>query len=202
MFRKLVRIPTNQTKYWFLVITGIPGYKWRTSSSKKKTRTDKLNPLESQNNTGISFAFFWLRMWRNIYHKKKEQSKEMKLNQPIILYMYGTNTLTARPAPRMKKHTRTLIWRILVKKIGLSKSECINALQVWSLPKSDQSLGSPLSCPLDDYNGVTRTKEPIQIWYDETVKIMLSLAVQGFKRLPKTNLFKIVVLFSSWLVLC
>ena len=25
---------------------------------KKKTRTDKLNPPESQNNTGISFAFF------------------------------------------------------------------------------------------------------------------------------------------------
>ena len=141
-------------------------------------------------------------MWRNICHINKwtKQRNEIK---PTNNFIHVRNQHIDCPASTQDEEThKDFNLKDSGKKIGLSKSECINALQVWSLPKSDQSLGSPLSCPLDDYNGVTRTKEPIQIWYDETVKIMLSLAVQGFKRLPKTNLFKIVVLFSSWLVLC
>ena len=69
------------------------GYYWNTRvqvedffKKKKKTRTDKLNPLESQNNTGISFAFFWLRMWRNIYHINKwtKQRNEIKPTNNFI----------------------------------------------------------------------------------------------------------------------
>lgn len=36
-----------------------------------------------------------------------------KLHLPITLYMYGTRTFTARPAPRIRKHTTTLICRLL-----------------------------------------------------------------------------------------
>ena len=118
--------PNNFIGFWLM---GIPGYKWKTSSTtKKKKQNWQTKPtwvtkffclLLAENVT--EYWFCHVRKWR-------KQRNEIKLTNNFI---HVRNQHIDCPASTQDEEThKDFNLKDSGKKIGLSKSECINALQV------------------------------------------------------------------------